>query len=284
EDSMSWFIKCFKDAFHYSGRARRAEFWTYFWLTVIFCLLYFSLKYWLFPSAPTVFSYIPAIVFFFPGLAVLIRRLHDTNRSGWLGGWFYVFYFLFPLLAAYGVVFSLVANVYGLYLLALVLTAGDIGPNRYGEDPIGNPDRKPGKSFGVIFAILLAVIVLLFVLLLALLPLLSAKSRPKAKQTYCVNNLKQIGLCVILYADDNDDCLPADIPACVRECFGKEASEKVLHCQRDETAEYYDFAVIPEGLKMSDVESPATFPLVTCHNHKVHKPITVYLDGHVEVE
>jgi len=40
-----------------------------------------------------------------------------------------------------------------------------------------------------------------------LLPALN-KARAKAKTALCVSNLKQIGVAIILYADDNDDILP----------------------------------------------------------------------------
>ncbi|HEY3411848.1 MAG TPA: DUF1559 domain-containing protein [Armatimonadota bacterium] len=35
-----------------------------------------------------------------------------------------------------------------------------------------------------------------------------AKARERAKQTACVSNLKQLGIAMISYADDNDDHLP----------------------------------------------------------------------------
>src|SRR5690606_16152228 len=53
---------------------------------------------------------------FLPTLAVVVRRLHDVGKSGW-------FYFIF-----------LIPVVGGIWLLVLMCTEGDSGPNEYGPD------------------------------------------------------------------------------------------------------------------------------------------------------
>ena len=57
------------------------------------------------------------LVTFIPGLAVGIRRLHDTDRSGW-----WLFIAMVPLVGA-------------IILIVFFLTEGTRGPNRFGPDP-----------------------------------------------------------------------------------------------------------------------------------------------------
>ena len=65
--------------------------------------------------------------------------------------------------------------------------------------------RESGKAFTLIE--LLMVIAIIGILAALLLPTLSA-AKNRAKRTACLNNLKQVNLGLLMYADDNSGALP----------------------------------------------------------------------------
>lgn len=117
----------------FTGRARRSEFWWYYLAyTVVFLALYVITAV---PAAAAVSAQSGAtetsplaivasvllLVFVFgllvPTIAVTVRRLHDTDRSGF-------FYFL-----------GFIPLVGGIIMLVLLAGSGTSGPNRFGPDP-----------------------------------------------------------------------------------------------------------------------------------------------------
>lgn len=73
----------------------------------------------------------------------------------------------------------------------------------------GRADSSRHSAFTLIE--LLVVIAIIAILAAILLPAL-AKAKEKAKQTYCLNNMKQLQIAYVMYTSDHDDYLPVNIP------------------------------------------------------------------------
>lgn len=71
-----------------------------------------------FPVLPMIFLLGFMLVTLVPNISVMVRRLHDTNRTGW---WFWIS--LIPLLGL-------------LILLYFFVSKGTDGDNDYGPDPL----------------------------------------------------------------------------------------------------------------------------------------------------
>ena len=116
---MSWYLRVLKQYAVFRGRARRKEFWV-FWLVHLLILVAISFVDAALGTAEddVGFGFLGYYALtFLPALAVSVRRLHDTGRSGW---WI--------LLNAVPVVGSLV-------VLAFSAMDGAPGDNEYGPNP-----------------------------------------------------------------------------------------------------------------------------------------------------
>lgn len=109
---LNWYLECWKKYAVFSGRARRREYWMF---------VLWNMLAWLGLGILScgVLNPLYALAALLPSLAVNVRRLHDSNRSGW---W---------------LLLSLVPFVGPVWLLVLMVLGGTRGANRYGEDPKG---------------------------------------------------------------------------------------------------------------------------------------------------
>ncbi len=88
---MSWYIKVLKNYAVFSGRARRKEYWMFVLFNVIFAvvLIIIDLITGLYSKSAGIglFTSIYSLAVLIPTIAVSVRRLHDTNHSGW---WYFI--------------------------------------------------------------------------------------------------------------------------------------------------------------------------------------------------
>lgn len=84
---MDWFKKGIRNYANFSGRARRKEYWYFVLVQMGLVIIAMILDVIIFNSEIGLFYIVVALGLFLPGLAVTIRRLHDTSRSGW---WFLI--------------------------------------------------------------------------------------------------------------------------------------------------------------------------------------------------
>ena len=116
---IDWAMRPLTKYANFSDRAPRAEYW---WFYLLFMVVYLI--------ATIVDSFIGAVAgpygiltivislgLLIPSLAAGVRRLHDTDRSGW---WLLIV--LIPLIGA-------------IVLLVFLVSEGTKGENRFGVDP-----------------------------------------------------------------------------------------------------------------------------------------------------
>jgi uncharacterized membrane protein YhaH (DUF805 family) len=142
--------RAFLNAFNFRGRAQRSEFWRFLLFTVLGLCVFRVLDVVALGLLGTpLFSTLFALAVAIPVLAVMVRRLHDTDRSAW---WLFVpfgvlaaaFFLYINTSAAPSSAFVEVATIavianlvlIGFFLLIVWLSVGGTnGVNRFGADP-----------------------------------------------------------------------------------------------------------------------------------------------------
>ena len=97
---MKYYIEGLKKYAKFEGRARRKEYWMFILFDFIFTIAAAVLDEIL-GSEPVIYI-VYGLVLILPTLAVTVRRLHDTNRSGW-----WILLFVIPLITCFFLCFYL---------------------------------------------------------------------------------------------------------------------------------------------------------------------------------
>lgn len=108
---MEWYLGVLKKYAEFSGRARRKEYWMFVLFNTIICFVLGFIAGLAGPhSGLGVLVNIYQLAVLIPSIAVGVRRMHDTDHSGW---WIIV-----PIVN-----------------LVFACTEGTTGDNRFGYDP-----------------------------------------------------------------------------------------------------------------------------------------------------
>jgi len=100
----------------FDGRAGQGEYWWFFIANAIIAIglvVLSAVVSWIFLLLYIIFI----LAMIVPGLAVAVRRLHDSDKSGWM------------------ILVSVIPLVGSIILLVLLAMAGTPGDNKYGPPP-----------------------------------------------------------------------------------------------------------------------------------------------------
>ena len=117
---MDWYLKVLKNYVGFEGRARRTEYWMFFLFNIIIAIVLGIVDGVVGTRTSGGFGILGglySLAVLLPGIAVGIRRLHDTDKSGW---WMLIGFV--PLIGA-------------IVLIIFFATEGNGGSNQYGADP-----------------------------------------------------------------------------------------------------------------------------------------------------
>jgi uncharacterized membrane protein YhaH (DUF805 family) len=134
---MEWMLMPLRRYADFSGRSRRKEYWMFTLGILIVYFLFFMLlmvggglsgmfdqsgappEFGAFAWVIIALFGIFALGIFIPALAVIVRRLHDQDKSGWF------------------ILIQFIPYIGGIIMLIFMCIEGTKGENRYGPDPKG---------------------------------------------------------------------------------------------------------------------------------------------------
>ena len=112
--------------FSFTGRMSRSDYWLKEFLVLLpFGILNNILAYGVATDEAHAVSMIIGLICLWPALALVIKRVHDRNHSGW-----FALIFLIPLVGPIWL------------LIEVLFLRGTTGPNRFGDDPVQDSDRR----------------------------------------------------------------------------------------------------------------------------------------------
>lgn len=118
---MNQYLHAMRNSFNFSGRASRKEFWLFMLIAVLLGVvtLMLDIEFDIAEGEALVFTGLWSLLHIIPSISVSIRRLHDTDKSGW---------------------WSLIAftGIGQIVLLVFYCLESTQGANRFGASPHGH--------------------------------------------------------------------------------------------------------------------------------------------------
>jgi uncharacterized membrane protein YhaH (DUF805 family) len=113
---MNWYLDVVKNKYAtFGGRARRQEYWMFFLINLLIALGIGIVEGII--GLGGILGMLYALAMLIPGIAVSVRRLHDTGRSGW---WLLI---------------GLVPFIGWIVVLVFMVLDSQPGDNAYGANP-----------------------------------------------------------------------------------------------------------------------------------------------------
>ena len=118
---LQWYIDVLKKYVVFDGRAGRPEFWWFALCNAIVYAVLYIIGGIVIGSSGVALAYLYDLAVLLPSIGVGIRRLHDTDKSGW---W---------------LLLSFVPVVGWIILIVFYASTGSAGPNRFGSEAQAAP-------------------------------------------------------------------------------------------------------------------------------------------------
>ncbi|MGP0587489.1 DUF805 domain-containing protein [Paenibacillus timonensis] len=113
---MQWYLKVLKNYVGFQGRARRKEYWMFVLFNIIAAFVLGFIGGLINQAFGLILGYVYGLAVLLPSLAVAVRRLHDTGRSGWM------------------LLLSLIPLVGSIIVLVFLCMDSEVSDNRYGSN------------------------------------------------------------------------------------------------------------------------------------------------------
>lgn len=118
---MNWYVKVLKQYFDFKSRARRKEYWMFTLVNILILAVLSVIDFVVLgadiETGGMILYPIYALLVLIPSLAVGVRRLHDSGRSGW------------NMLTVF------IPIIGSLVLIYFLVQDSEVGENKWGANP-----------------------------------------------------------------------------------------------------------------------------------------------------